>query len=337
MTPRTLKEKAMKKTITLISIVLLALFSCITHHIPNIDEEKNRQERKIENYNGSTQKSIENRILIVPPVILDYLNKMDSTDKYKPYEPTNDEKQLFLDYFNLLPRKYKQVIEKKLVAVYFIQNFIGGGMSDFLFDQNGNLYTALYLNPDVLHTKLNDWITYRDNSTFTEDGSTVKIEVDCGNGYFGLLHTLMHEGSHIFDYHYHITPYVEPVLMTISNTKMQTPFIDGIWKDYGHPFPMYDFENRTNVSGYGLGKKLPREFAVALYTNLNKTPFSSLYGSSAWVEDFAETFTWYFLNKYLKIKYVVTIYKENREILHFSPTDNKMVMNRYDQFQSILE
>jgi hypothetical protein len=328
----------MKRVMSILLISIISLTSCITYKRVDINIIKQQPHRKIENYNGSLQSPIMERIKTATPVIIDYLNRMDSTDKYSTYEPSNDEKELFIEYYNLLPTKFQKTIESKVINIFFLRNFIGGGMSDYLFDESGHLFIALYINSDVLHTSLSDWIKYRDNSTYINDDSKTQINVDCGNKYYGLLHTLFHESSHIYDYINHITPFVEPNLINVdTKTEFVTSFIKGIWKDYGHPYSQYDFQNRTNVSGYGLGKKLNQEFSIELYRNINNTPFSSIYGSSTWAEDFAETFTWFYLKKYLGIDYITTIYRDNEIIGTYSPDINPLVYNRYDQFKTLLE
>ncbi len=325
----------MKKSNALIFLILFTLLSCTSNQITNTSTKQISPEHKIENHDWTSELSIENKIKKASSFVISYLNKMDTTDKYLSYELTDDEKKLFIDYFNILPNKYKEVIEIKVVVIYFIKNFLGGGMSDFLFDNKENLYIALYLNPDILHINLSDWITNRDNATFINDTSDLIIKADCGTKYYGLLHTLVHEGSHIYDYYYHITPYILPFLNL--NSPKTTPFIENIWQDYEHPVPAYDFPNRTNISGWGIGKKIYKSYSLELYKSVSKTPFSSLYATSLWIEDFAEAFTWYYLEEHLGVKYVVNIFENNKLSLIYSPTDNELVKKRFTQFISLLE
>ncbi len=327
-------ELVMKKTI--IFIILFSLTSCVTYKALTLEQIKALPHKKLESHSVNLNKKIIDRIVSAPPVILDYLKRLDNTDKYIPYELNASEKKLFLEYYEILPPKYKDIIEKKVIAIYFIKNFTGGGMADVIFDKNGTMYIALYFNSQILNKSLSDWITYRDNSSFTDEGKKISIELNCKQGYFGLLHTIIHETSHIYDFYNHNTPFVVPFLKN-NDQKHNSEFTFNIWRDYFHPEEMYEFPNRKSVTAYGLGKKLDKTLSFDLYKNLNKSPFSSLYGSKNWAEDFAETFTWYYLNYKLNIKYIVNISQDGKESVKFSPTDNELVKKRYKIFESIVK
>lgn len=318
-----------------IFMLVLLVFSCTKNTKFDINEFKNRPERKIDTFNGDVELSIDNKILSPPIPILNYLNKMDSTDKYKEYILSDSEKQLFLTYFYLLPDKYQQIVNKKLVAVYFIENFLGGGMADFVYDRNGNILNVLYLNPDILNYSLSEWITIRDNASFL-DNEKVVIDVNCGDNYKGLLQVLFHEVSHIYDYHYHFTPYMFELLRD-QNTINKTVFTNNIWENNIKPIEKYNYLSPTNFSGWGQTNKIDKLLASDLIIKLSKTPFSSLYGSTGWTEDFAETFTWWYLHQYFNIEYVVKIYENNQQITEYCPTRNQLVQNRYYQFPDLIK
>ena len=95
--------------------------------------------------------------------------EMDNVSIYSSYKLNNNERQLFLEYYDLLPLKHKETIAEKVIGIYFVNNFLGGGMTLPIFDNNGNMYIALFFNPEILSKSLSEWINFRDNSAFTNN------------------------------------------------------------------------------------------------------------------------------------------------------------------------
>ena len=70
-------------------------------------------------------------------------------------------------------------------------------------------------------------------------------------------------------------------------------------------------------------------------THVNCT--KSLYGSTTWIEDFAEAFTWYYLNKNYGINYITLLLENDTTLISYNPNENGLVKNRYKIFEKILE
>jgi hypothetical protein len=282
---------------------------------------------------------VENRIQVAPENVISWLNKMDSTDRYSPYTLTEDEQLLFSNYLQQLPEKYRQIIKEKVVAVYFIENYMGGGMTNEAFDKNGNMYMVWFYNPEILHRTIGDWISYRENSYFNGDSPGISITVECTNEYTALMHTLLHEASHVYDFYYHITPFTMLSLKN-ENSALRTDFTEMVWVEFNLPIDGYDFFYFVTLFSYGLGPAQSKLLAFGLYEFLLKTPFSTLYASQNWAEDFAESFTWYYLGKYLNCNYKISIINsvaENQEILVYEPMLNTLFTNRFGCFVEIME
>jgi len=312
-------------------ILVFSLFSCKNQQGNNLNSIQ-----KIENYNGNTNFSVEEKLLTTPEIIINYLNKMDNVDNYSSYILDDNDKQLFLNYYNILPLKYKDIINEKVVGIYFINNFLGGGMTEAVFDNNGNMYMVLFFNPEILHKYITEWINFRDNSIFIDNDNTMSLIIECNSNYYALIHTLLHEVSHVYDFYNNVTPFTEEFLKN-SKTKFPTEFVKDIWNDYNEPITEYNFENRKNISFYGLGEKIDIRYAVDFFTSLEKTPFCSLYGSKTWAEDFAESFTWYYLNEYYNIKYVTIMMKNESVLLTYDPNNNELVKRRYKILEEIIK
>jgi hypothetical protein len=283
--------------------------------------------------------SLDNRIQKASGRIISFLKNYDSTGNYDSYTLTEEEKSLFSDYLRLLPEKYIKIIEEKVVVVYFIKNFKGGGMTYTTYDKNENMYIVWFLNPEILYRKIEDWINYRDNSYFNEESKDISITVECTGDFFALMHLLLHEASHVYDYYNHITPFTELYLKN-KNSPASTDYTKMIWNDFNLPMNRYDFPYRNELYSYGLGPAQSKLQAFNIYKSLSRTPFPSLYGSQNWAEDFAESFAWYYLGKYLNCNYKVKITKNTsgtEELLVFEPLLNKLFTNRFGCFEKIIE
>jgi hypothetical protein len=324
-------DENMKKQYLFSIIFILLIMSCNTTGHNNV---LNNPYKKIENYNGNVSLYIKDRIIGPNQFVINRINQMDVTDMYSGYELTDIEKNTFMEYYDLLPETYKNIMKEKIYAIYFINNFKGAGMVDCVFDGNNNAYMILFFNRELLNKTISEWIEYRDNSSFTNN-ENINIEASFNTDYLALLFGLLHETSHIYDFYHNITPYIDPFLMNIYKIDYSKHFIQNIWDDFKKPKNIYDFLSIYKISFYDLGNKIDKELSMELYENLINTPFSSLYGSASWAEDFAETYTYYYLNKYFGIRYELKIYKDSELNVIYCPNDNPLVVERYRFFEKI--
>jgi hypothetical protein len=324
-----MQEKNMKAII--IFILVFSFFSCSCQQNQNVHPFQ-----QIENYNGDVTLPINERLMTAPQKIIGFLNDFDKVDFYSNYELLEEEKHLFMDYYNLLPTNYKGIISEKVIGIYFISNFLGGGMTLPVFDKNENMYMVIFFNPDILHQNISEWITYRDNTAFMNDNSNISLIVDCNSNYYGLIHTLLHEASHVYDHYNYITPFPVKHSKT-SESEFPTEFVSGIWEEYDKAVEEYDFRYRTELSFYTQEESLTINNAFEIISSLKNTPFTSLYGSMNWEEDFAETFTWYYLNELLEINYIVNLFEDERLIYVYNFKENELVNNRYRLIKEVTQ
>jgi hypothetical protein len=213
---------------------------------------------------------------------------------------------------------------------------MGGGMTLPIFDNNENMYMVLFFNPEILQQNISDWINFRDNSSFTINDSKISINIEINSQYLSLIHTLLHEASHVYDYYHYITPYTEPFLRN-DNTIFPTEFVKDIWVNYDEPIEDFNFKYREDIHSYDLGERINKEYAIDIYQALKRTPFSSIYGSKTWAEDFAEGFTWWYMNKYFNMNYKTYIFYDNNLVLIYNPNENELANHRYMIFEALLE
>jgi hypothetical protein len=298
----------------------------------SLTEIKKLPHKNIRFYNGSISNNVNEKIQNASINVLKYLCEIDGNKKYKNHVLSGNEKNLFFEYYSFLPESYKKVISDKVYAIYFIDGLSYGGMADYIFDDNNNMYCILFLNSKVLQKNLSEWLEERDNSPFKSVNKSNKIVVKCSSVYKGLLHTLVHESSHIYDYFNHITPYTEPNLKELGVGT--TEFVN-VWEEYYLSKEQYRNDQIRNVSFWGFGNKISITNASAIIKYIVNSPFSSVYGAKNWADDFAETYTFYYLKKKFNIEYEI-LYMENGKIIQsYIPTNNILVKQRYSLFSNI--
>lgn len=248
------------------------------------------------------------RIEPMPDFVITYLEDVDAR-AYSRYTPNVEELALIDSYFKELPPRIARVMQNRVVGIYFMEeDFIGGGMTQFVLSEQGDPYVILIFNARTLHLSLSEWITYRENTAFrrttaTERDSNVVIRAECGSTYRGFMHILLHEGTHVVDLVDGVTPYLQASLEPYGwrGERADDSFTRGVWRSFARPKHRYDFFHRRRITFYGLydGPHLDAARAARVYRDLANTPFVSLYAATSATEDLAELVTWYHLVEHL--------------------------------------
>lgn len=280
---------------------------------------------------------LKDRISIADQNIVNYLEDMDSTVNYSSYELNIQEIEVFEECVNILPKSYISILKEKVIGIYFIENYIYGGMTNYVFDKDGSMYMTLYFNPATLKANINEWIDYKEKTYFNGSNEDDYIESIVYNGiYPAFLFLLLHEASHIYDHYFNITPFVEPALA--NDTRLSSKdFVTDVWDDYSIPIEKYNFEDRDNLVAYLDNTFVDIDSAETIYRNLSNTPFASVYGSKIWAEDFAESFTWLYLYNNHNIYYIINIFKDGKLMYSFNQFNNDLFLKRYLLFDDIIK
>jgi len=330
----------MKLKIPVLLAVFVLLSSCLHSGGGSTAEYiRSRPEKQLKNYTFDPDTPIVSRIQETPDSILDNLKAWDDVDYYTSYTPTEAEGSLIEEYIGFLPPLHREIMQEKLIAIYFVKDLIGSGIADYVLDEENNLYNILILNPASLTASLSEWMTYREQSCFISDTDDLSVTVDCGSEYTGFLYALLHESTHIVDYQYRITPYTESHLPAVLNegAPKSTDFTKGIWDGYSEPSKPYRKDFRGDVTFYGLGNgpRLPLSDAPAVYRDLQETPFASLYGSMSWAEDYAELVTWHYMTEVLNQPYRILLNQGGEEIFRYSPMASDLVRLRLETISGL--
>lgn len=326
------KEYIVKFTKTvLLCIALISLFSCAASSRARLlSEIASSPEKNLRSYAFDNASTIISRVKPAPDFVVNIWRATDNITNYSSYMPTQEEMQMIDAYIALLPRRHREVLQKRLVAIYFINNLLGSGVTDYVLDDKNEIYAIMLFNPKTLKTDLSRWLTYRENTCFIRNAPEVIIEVNCGAKFTGFLYALTHEATHVVDYVESYTPYIETNIKIIKEVKTtSTAFTGNVWKDPATPLSQNDFENRRDVTFYGFhGPKIKITGADQIYEHLMTTPFVSLYGSMNWAEDFADFVTFYHLTQVLRQPYEIQ-YRKSDLIKVFRPMEGEKVRERF--------
>ena len=324
-------QTTLRKLILLFS-VLLTLLSCTTPEKRFLDTIAQNPSKNLRSYKFDSAAPLIARVKPAPEFLINALRRMDLVDGYSSYAPTPEELALIEKYLTLLPKSHQELLKSRLIAIYFVNNFMGSGLTDYVLDERGYLFAIMAFNPDALKTDISAWMTIRENSCFIKDDPSVRIRVNCGTQYKGFLYALLHESAHLVDYVDHRTPYVEKDMTYIAKTAVpsSTALTRSVWKDFSTPAPQFEFEQRKNIVFYGLqgGPRIKISDAHKIYQRLEETPFPSLYGSQNWAEDFAELFTWHYFTNTLGQPYEIDLFYGQDRPLQLKPMTFPHVVER---------
>ena len=294
--------------------------------------------KNLKSYTFNPITSLAERVQPTPDFLLNYLMKIDKRKDYTSYTLSKAEYALIKDYLLKLPPLNRKILKERLIGIYFVNNLIGSGWMEYVLSDNDDMYAIIIINPRTLKNSLSTWLTYRENTCFINRSSEIRVEIDCGKEFSGLMFILLHETSHIVDFILHYTPYVSPEMPKLNGFKVKySGFVQGIWEGYRKPLKKYEFANRKNLTFYGLndGPKIDVTDAVMLYRQLANTPFVSLYGSQSWAEDFAELITFYHLTERLHQPFTINYYENGEKTFDYSPMKSAKIQNRINKIISI--
>jgi hypothetical protein len=319
---------------------------------------KNHAAKKLSSYHFNPETPLEDRVAKPPAFVVDFLSKLDFAIRmghdntkdfapYRAYVPTDAELAEVKGVIEKLPKGISEKIAPRLLGVYFVENLLGSGLSEWVPGPDGTNYYFMVFNPKVLKLDASKWITEKENSNFRSDPA-YKLEINIGTGVSGFYYIFYHELAHVYDYIEHVTPgemnfntakkYVE--LKNRGETDNTYPFIDKIWGGYSKPMPDFDFEGRDKIAFYGMngGPNIEISDAPKLYGGLLQSPFVSLYGSMSWMEDFAEYAAMYMSVKKLGWPWTLTIEKDGGVIFEMKDIlDRENTADRVKYIEDIMK
>lgn len=262
-----------------------------------------------ERLKGNLTSPLINRIQKIPDDFLITIQDNDrsigieNSENYVAREISDEQLNLFNTYIDLLPKAHQSAFWSKLLAVYFIDNFSGAGMTEWVVGHDGSTYYYLILNSSLLDVTMDDWLSYKDDSQFDQSASSPTVQVKTQTKFKALMYGLLHEGAHIVDYELGVTPYVDPQHRRFKGrTQGGSDFTDSIWISGTQPVKRFDLKHRKEINTYGIFPKrglISRKELPDMFASLAKSPFVSFYSSTSWNEDLADFITYFHIEKHL--------------------------------------
>jgi hypothetical protein len=295
---------------------------------------------QFERYDFDPARPLHSRVGPVPEHVLAYVRKLDERPDYRSYSPTAAEMRLIKRSLERLPPRLKRNLERRGLGIYFIDDFLTSGLTDWAIAANARderrpeIFSYMVFHAKTLKTSMRDLLNRRESTCFGVDQSGVKIEIRIDGDESAFMYLLMHEAVHALDYSERISPYLEPAVRPYQNRLPRDvgagALIDRVWAEYREPRAGYDFPGRDQVTfyGFGGGPRLLLGAAPEIYAGLSRSPFVSLYGSQIWPEDLAELVSMYYLTEALGRAYSIRLTRDGAKVADYEPLKSPAVRER---------
>ena len=103
--------------------------------------------KNFSSYRFDPSTDLADRVLEAPEFVLAYLRETDKVTNYTAYMPSSAELAEVRKNLALLPPKFKAILQQRLIGIYFVNNWIGIGMADYVLDSDrpgGAYFTKTY-------------------------------------------------------------------------------------------------------------------------------------------------------------------------------------------------
>ncbi|MCV6608744.1 MAG: hypothetical protein OIF32_11060 [Campylobacterales bacterium] len=303
--------------------------------------KKLHQNHKVKSYKtwkNWKDKPLSKRVFPAPPNIVEYIGLDNKIYGFQgvPKSASYD-KGFYKDFYQALeelPPAIKEKIKKTLIGVFFVKDLGSTGFSEHLY-RNGKFYGSwiLFDQELLLNIKANDWATWRVNTAFQKsDGYklTLKIqEKKENNRKQAIQFILLHELGHVIG----SASRAHPNPHKINGNPRNFPYSSLSWKSSKKTIYEKEFLRRKDFKLYRfLRAQVSVKDSQEMISQLRKTDFPSLYGSTTVFEDYAEAFTIYVHTVLMKKPYQLVLKKDGKLIESFENPFEKEIMKRKKKY-----
>lgn len=232
---------------------------------------------------------------------ISYVKEMNELDGFieipTPSHLTEEMKKRVKTISQSFRPEVKKLFDKYLYGIYFCEKLGGTGLTGFVYNnaKNKPLGGFIIIDSSVIKKKANDWISFKERSAFQIGEISIQIQIEKEEENTvdnALRYILLHEMGHILSNTLGITPDLRE--QSLDYTRY--PFFDKVW--ISEKKSIYDekvFSFRQKVKFYSAESEALKLDIVwdQIYPLLSKTHFSTLYGATNALDDFAETFVSY--------------------------------------------
>lgn len=347
-----MKSKMFKYIIYILFILMLSACGNDTEeNNTNLYQILNNPNRQLKKFDFDPNSKLLSRIKEIPNFLLKELKSMDNKYDYANYFLNKKELNEIEDCIRSLTPVLREVMYEKVVSIYFVENFVGGYFSNWIVDNNKNLFFFIVINPDTIKYNISEWLTLRENTCFIKDDIDIKIDIkidiNLGEEYNAIVFVLFHALTYITDTVKSLTPYTDQCLRQIFDKGLQsTEFTKDVWKNKVTPIKQFDFSQRRKISFFNISDnfktykkdkeaKINISDSIELYKQFSMTPFVSLIGSKNWGYDLSEYLALYHLNKKCNQPYIINIFNKDKLVFSYEPLNSDLVLERANIIEKI--
>lgn len=248
-----------------------------------------------------------------------------------PHPLTAAERSRVSAAFAALPPLHRQVLADRLRSINFLDGMPNTALTSTINPGEPYLVFDITIRAGILDQTVSDWLTWRERGYFEPGNSPLSVTVEAGT-LDALVYVLLHEATHVVDSCLRITPSIEP-----GPAAPATDFTAGVWSDRLTPAPPYRDALLEHLPFRSGGRRTPIDQAEATYRALGRTPFVSLYGSSSWYDDLAESVAVAHLTATLGQPYRIVIRDGAAEVFRSEPVKSPLVRERLGQIKRFSE
>ena len=291
---------------------------------------RNHPIRKLDNWSAARAVPVGERMGPASPWLVEYLN-LDNLFNGLPERPraARLDDGFLADVRSAidgLPADIWRLFSERLLGIYFVENLGSSGYTDFV-PGSGNVPPAGYivLDAGILRQQTaNAWASWKENTPFkfqTAYKLEARMETDANdNRKNAIQYILLHELGHVLA----IGGRLHPPWSIAPNAVApgaRYPYFDLSWtidRQADKYLSLFDsdFPQRKEVRYY-FGAKLAGDQMDAVYANLEKTNFPSLYAATSPGDDFAEAFASYVHVVLMKRPWQITISRYGEVVRDF--------------------
>jgi hypothetical protein len=245
------------------------------------------------------------------------------------------ERRKLSNAFAGLPLLHRRILGERLRTVSFLDGMPNTALTSTVNPDEPYRLFDITIRAGVLGEDVSEFLTQKERSCFDTAGSPLSVSIE-GGKLDALVYVLLHEATHVVDASLRITPLTPPGDRP-GDGAPASAFTEGVWSDRTIFAPRYREPLLERVRFRTDGEILAIDRAEAVYAALRRTPFASLYGSSNWHDDVAESVAWYHLTEKLKQPYRIVIRNAEQEVFAYEPMKSQIVRNRFGQMHRFYE
>ncbi|TGL61256.1 hypothetical protein EHQ58_05625 [Leptospira ognonensis] len=191
------------------------------------------------------------------------------------------------------PEKVNEQFNKYVFAIYFVKNLGSSALSGIIRYNKDPIGGIIFIDTDWLGKPANEWATAKEKTVFSfgsgEDLKLVLEKEENNTVSNALAFILLHEFGHIIS----IVDNVSPDYSLPKRDFRSFPFFKDIWLSEVESEHDSELTDKKKIKFYSKGMIPFGSEGIKLYSELEDTPFVTLYASTNADDTFAEAYASY--------------------------------------------